>query len=151
MSREVISNNDKAALYVTKMKRFVDKVIAGEIHVPIQHGRVNASMVAKQLGFARERFHSNALLEAELTRLRQFMGENASTASRTGEVDKEVRVLEARIKTLEKSLLLKTIELETLREEYRRREHAEDHLLRTGRIIHPFHRPCDSNAQFAQG
>lgn len=137
-----VSNNDKAAQYVAKMKDYVDNAIAGDVVIPMLRGRINASAVGAKLGFDRERFYSNELLEKEMNRLREFAGEEIVVIAKPVHSDKEIRTLEARIKTLEKLLLLKSLELEAVREENVRRERAEDHLLRTGRVVHPVERKC---------
>lgn len=140
MKREMQSNNDKATDYAKRMRRFVDDAMNGKLAVPMRHGRVNVSAVAAILGFARERFHSNELLEAELKRLRTFLNEQPEV-SLPADTPKELKALEMRIQTLEKALLLKSIELEAMRDAHLRQEHAEELLLRTGRIIQPFQRP----------
>lgn len=140
MKRETASNNEKAATFVKKMREFVDEALQGKAEVPMRHGQVNVTAVAEKLGFARERFHSNKALAQEMARLLEFMGQVAITEAKPGHSNKEMRALEARVKTLEKALLLKTIELEAVREQTLRRDQAEEYLLRTGRVIHPYQR-----------
>jgi predicted RNase H-like nuclease (RuvC/YqgF family) len=138
MKRENASNNEKAAAFVKKMNDYVDDAVAGRVLVPMRHGQVNVSAVAKKLGFARERFHSNKFLENEMSRLRAFMGDSPDQEINSTHSDKEIKALETRIKALEKALFLKTMELEAIREDNFRKEHAEEHLLRTGRVVHPY-------------
>lgn len=149
MKRERLSNNDKATDYVNRMKRFVDDAMTAKLQVPMKHGRVNTSAVAANLGFPRERFYSNDLLAAELERLRAFLNEQPNTTVAPG-TPKEVKALIMRIQGLEKALLLKSIELESMRDLHLRREQAEEHLLRTGRIIQPFQRDGLANRQAGQ-
>lgn len=145
MRIDPVSNNDKAAQYVAKMKDYVDNAIAGNVVIPMLRGRINASAIGAKLGFDRERFYSNELLEKEMRRLREFACEEIIVAAKPVHSDKEIRTLEARIKTLEKLLLLRSLELEAFREENVCRERAEEHLLRTGRVVHPFERQCASH------
>lgn len=136
LNSEIRSNNAKASEYASRMSTFVDETIAGFQSIPMRHGKINWSAIARSLGFDRERFHSNDELKQQMERLRLYAHEHPKTTPAIQLGEDEIKKLRDRIRDLEEKLAIKTAECDSFYEETVRRKRAEEWLLRTGRVVH---------------
>lgn len=123
-------------------------------HDYLRRGKLNRSEIAAECGFARSVFGSNPDLKTALEALERRLNdqgfiaaENATVGASDEAAEASAQAVnrrvmaakaktEARVKALEEQNAILKAEIRDLRDQLARFKHLDDHLSRTGRLLH---------------
>lgn len=132
---EELSGAALGADNVEKLRRYLRQRADEKRHLPERNGRVNVSAIAMDCGFDRQVLYKNPgakrLLAEAVAELGIDAPEPAEAASEIPKADRRDR----RIQRLEQENAALRAELTELREQTRRLQHVETHVVETGRFV----------------